>query len=111
MIEIAKPHRIGHGIQAAYSKEAMKALREKDICLEICPTSNLQTHAVSGIEDLKRVIGTFQDEKIPFTINTDNPYLSRTNLRYEIDLILQNKILDKSELALCFQRAHKYSFI
>jgi adenosine deaminase len=111
LIEIAKPHRIGHGVQAAASDEAMKVLREKNICLEICPTSNIQTHAVKDIDHLRSTLRTFRDAKVPFTINTDNPYLSHTNLRYEIDLLLKNEILNKAELTSCFQLARERTFI
>jgi adenosine deaminase len=111
MIEIAKPHRIGHGVQAINSDEAMSALREKNICLEICPTSNLQTHAVQDPSHLRKTIRTFLDAEVPFTINTDNPYLSHTNLRYEIDLLLKNEILNQDELRSCFQLARTRSFI
>jgi len=110
-IEIAKPNRIGHGIQAAFSDEALKLLREKKICLEICPTSNLQTHAVSGLEQLATVLRVFSDAQVPFTINTDNPYLSHTNLRYEIDLLLKNNIVSKEELVRCYENARTFSFI
>jgi adenosine deaminase len=111
MIRIAQPHRIGHGIQAAFSEEALRLLRERNICLEICPTSNLQTHAVTGLEQLATVLRTFQDAEVPFTINTDNPYLSHTNLRYEIDLLLSNNVLSSEELLRCFQLAGEFSFI
>jgi adenosine deaminase len=111
MMEIANPHRIGHGVQAAFSEDAMKKLHEKNVCLEICPTSNLQTHAVSGLEQLAIVLRNLIDAKVPFTINTDNPYLSRTNLRYEIDLLLTNNILSKDELIQCFENARKFSFL
>lgn len=111
MIEIAKPHRIGHGIQAAFSDATMKILQEQNICLEICPTSNLQTHAVSGLEQLAIVLRNFSDAGVPFTINTDNPYLSHTNLRYEIELLLSNNILSREELLKCFENAKQFSFI
>jgi adenosine deaminase len=111
MIEIAKPHRIGHGVQAANSNEAMAILREKNICLEICPTSNLQTHAVDDINHLRKTVRTFLDAEVSFTINTDNPYLSHTNLRYEIDLLLKNEILNQDELRSCFQLARTRTFI
>ena len=111
VMEIAKPHRIGHGIQAAFSEEALHKLHEQNICLEICPTSNLQTHAVSGLEQLAIVLRNLLDAKVPFTINTDNPYLSRTNLRFEIELLLTNNILSKDELLRCFENARKFSFI
>jgi adenosine deaminase len=111
MVEVANPHRIGHGVQAAFSEDVMRKLRDKNICLEICPTSNLQTHAVSGLEQLAIVLRNLIDAKVPFTINTDNPYLSRTNLRYEIDLLLTNNILSKDELIQCFENARKFSFL
>ncbi len=111
MLEIAKPNRIGHGIQAAFSEEALRLLRERNICLEICPTSNLQTHAVSGTTQLGEVLRTFTEARVPFTINTDNPYLSHTNLRYEIDLLLSHNLMSGEELMLCFQRARQFSFI
>ena len=111
IVEIAKPDRIGHGIQAAYSDQALALLHDKQICLEICPTSNLQTHAVSGIEDLRKVLKIFLDAGIPFTINTDNPYLSHTNLRYEIELLLNQKILTREELLKCFEHARQFSFL
>lgn len=110
-IEILKPQRIGHGIQCAFNEEALRVLQKQDICLEICPTSNLQTHAVENIDHLRTVMRTFLDAQVPITINTDNPYLSHTNLRYEIDLLLNNNILARDELTTCFDRALKYSFI
>lgn len=111
MIEIAGPNRIGHGIQAAYSKEALEVLHRRNICLEICPTSNLQTHAVRDIDELRSVLATFSQAGVPFTINTDNPYLSHTNLRYEIDLLLRHQLLTREELIACFERARQFSFI
>lgn len=111
VIEKFQPQRIGHGIQCAFSRKALDILQQRDICLEICPTSNLQTHAVDSLDQLRTVLRTFIDADVPFTINTDNPYLSHTNLRYEIDLLLNNNILTRDELTLCFQRAEKYSFI
>jgi adenosine deaminase len=111
IIEIARPHRIGHGIQAAFSEEALRLLHDRNICLEICPTSNVQTHAVTGLEQLAVVLRTFREAGVPFTINTDNPYLSLTNLRYEIELLLNNSILSREELLHCFEVANAFSFI
>ncbi|MCI0445616.1 adenosine deaminase, partial [bacterium] len=76
-----------------------------------CPTSNLQTHAVKDMNHFRTTMRTFIDARVPFTINTDNPYLSHTNLRYEIDLLLNNNVLTQEELIACFKRAREYSFI
>ena len=41
VVEVLRPDRIGHGILAAGDPELMAAIREREIVLEICPTSNL----------------------------------------------------------------------
>src|ERR671931_368252 len=46
VIETVRPDRIGHGILAAREPELMAALRDAEIVLEICPTSNLLTKAL-----------------------------------------------------------------
>ena len=55
VIEKLKPARIGHGIAAAQSDEAMRKLVERGIVLELCPSSNLRTHAVADVADLRGV--------------------------------------------------------
>src|SRR5262245_4009784 len=46
VVDELRPDRIGHGILAAGDPELMAALREAEIVLEICPTSNLLTRAL-----------------------------------------------------------------
>ena len=46
------PSRIGHGVAAANSEEALAKLAESGTVLEICPSSNLRTRAVSGLAEL-----------------------------------------------------------
>src|SRR5690349_3071623 len=83
VVERLKPHRIGHGIRAAYDETAMRLLRERDVVLELCPTSNLHTKAVEGLDELRHIIKTFWDRRVKFTINTDGPYLLETDMRRE----------------------------
>ncbi len=56
VIEYLRPERIGHGILAAEDEEIMRALRETEIVLEICPSSNLLTGALAD-EDALRAHG------------------------------------------------------
>ncbi|HZH02597.1 MAG TPA: adenosine deaminase, partial [Myxococcaceae bacterium] len=74
VVERLRPHRIGHGIRAAKDEAAMKLLRERDVVLELCPTSNIQTKAVEGIGEFKDIVKTFWDRGVKITINTDGPY-------------------------------------
>lgn len=106
-----KVDRIGHGIRAAESPEAMKILREEGVVLEICPTSNLHTRAVSGIEEMARVLGNFKEQGVRFTINTDATYMLGTDLRREVELLVSAGILDAHDVARCFQTAEEASFL
>ncbi|MEO1338123.1 MAG: adenosine deaminase, partial [Myxococcota bacterium] len=62
-----KVDRIGHGIRAAHSDEAMQILKDEGVTLEICPTSNLHTRAVADLQELKWVLRRFLDNGVRFT--------------------------------------------
>jgi adenosine deaminase len=111
VVEMLKPHRIGHGIRAAYDEAAMKLLKERDIVLELCPTSNLQTKAVKDLEEFKHIVKTFWDRGVKITINTDGPYLLDTDMRTEVELIEKNKILTPEQVDQTMAWARQYSFI
>jgi adenosine deaminase len=106
-----KPDRIGHGIRAAYHDEALQMLAGEGTVLEICPSSNLYTHAVKDLHELGFVLGRFKEKGIPFTINTDGPYLLNTHLSQECTMLLDHQILSEAEIANCFDVAKKASFI
>ena len=111
VVEKLKPNRIGHGIRAAYDEAAMKLLRERDVVLELCPTSNLHTKAVESLEELKHIIRTFWDRKVKVTINTDGPYLLDTDMKTEVELIEKNGILTPEQVDQTLAWARQYSFI
>ena len=89
----------------------MQALADAGVRLNICPTSNLHTHAVKDLQELAHILGTFSDRKIKFTINTDGPYLLRTNMRTEVELLLNNKVLSAEQIRLAVETARKSTFI
>ncbi|MCI0570815.1 MAG: adenosine deaminase [Myxococcaceae bacterium] len=111
VVEKLRPHRIGHGIRAARDEAAMKLLRERDVVLELCPTSNLHTHAVEGIQELREIIRIFWDRGVKFTLNTDGPYLLETDMRREVELVEQNGILTPEQVDQTLAWARQASFI
>lgn len=106
-----KPHRIGHGIRAAYNDEALDALADSGVVLELCPSSNLATGAVKDLQEFGYVVSRFNERKIPITINTDGPYLLDTNLANECKLLLDAGIMTPSEIDNAFRVAREASFI
>lgn len=77
--------RIGHGIKIVNDEEAIKLVKEKQIPLEICPTSNVQTCNVDNI--MNHPIKKLFDKGILVTINTDNRTVSNTSLNKEYKLL------------------------
>jgi adenosine deaminase len=111
VVETLRPDRIGHGILAAGDEGLMSAIRERDIVLEICPTSNLLTKALSDEAALRDTFRAFVEAGVAFTIATDGPEMMRTHLRDELDLLLRIGALDESELAEANRRGHEASFV
>jgi adenosine deaminase len=111
VIEHLRPDRIGHGILAARNPELMGSLREHEIVLEICPTSNLLTRALADEDAVRETFRAFVDNGVPFTIATDGPEMMRTHLRDEFELLERIGALGESELAEANRRGHEASFV
>jgi adenosine deaminase len=111
VLEKLRPSRIGHGVAAAESPEAVRKLAEAGTVLEICPSSNLRTHAVPSLEALGAALRSFEEGGVRFTINTDGPYLLNTHLRYEYKLLLDAGILNDAQVERVNALARAATFI
>jgi len=111
VVEVLRPDRIGHGILAAGDEELMRELREAEIVLEICPTSNLLTKALADEAAVRDVFRAFVENGVRFTIATDGPEMMRTHLRDELDLLLRIGALTRDELDEANVRGHDASFV
>jgi adenosine deaminase len=111
VLELLRPDRIGHGILAAGDAELMRELRDREVVLEICPTSNLLTKSLPDEEAVRDVFRTFVDNGVLFTIATDGPEMMRTHLRDEFDLLLRIGALTQDELTEANTRGHEASFV
>src|SRR5205809_82199 len=89
VLEVLRPDRIGHGILAAGDEDLMRELRDAEVVLEICPTSNLLTKALPDEPAVRDVFRMFVDRGVRFTIATDGPETMRTHLRDEFDLLVR----------------------
>jgi len=111
VVDVLRPDRSGHGILAAGDDELMRDLREAEIVLEICPTSNLLTKALADEDAIRQVFRSFVDAGVRFTIATDGPEMMRTHLRDELDLLLRIGALTQDELDEANARGHEASFV
>jgi adenosine deaminase len=110
VVDVLRPERIGHGILAAGDDELMTELREREVVLEICPTSNLLTKALPDEDALRSIFRVFVENGVLFTIATDGPEMMRTHLRDEFDLLLRIGALDAAEAEEANRRGHDAAF-
>jgi adenosine deaminase len=89
----------------------MKVLKQRDVVLELCPTSNLQTKAVQDVKEMAHIAQTLMDRGVKITINTDGPYLLDTTMQQEIDFVEKNRILTAKQIDQTLNWARQYSFI
>jgi adenosine deaminase len=91
-IQLCGAERLGHGVRiiddidlsAKEPKLGRLAayVRDRRIPLELCPTSNLQTGAVSSYSD--HPIGILNRLRFRVTLNTDNRLMSATSMSHEM---------------------------
>lgn len=89
-------NRIGHGVRIREDQEVLELIKEKRIPLELCPTSNIQTCAVSSYEDHPLVDYLHQGIKV--TINTDDPAIENTTISNEFALVEKYHNLTNEEI-------------
>ena len=82
-----KAERIGHGLNAWQDQELMAELVERQIPVEICLTSNLETNCCARIEE--HPLRKYFEAGIMVTLNTDDPAMFHTSLNREYALAQQ----------------------
>ncbi|MGA2879370.1 MAG: adenosine deaminase [Bryobacteraceae bacterium] len=89
--------RIGHGIAAVQDPALMARLRQDNIPLEVCISSNVCTGAVASLE--QHPVRALYQAGVPITIHTDDPAFFRTTLTREYELAEKVFGLPAGELA------------
>ena len=90
-------------------QEAVKKLcRERQIGIEMCPLSNLQTKAVQKKEDYP--MKEFLDAGLLATVNTDNRTVSNTSLTKEFVFIQKEYGISEEEIRQMTRNAVEVSF-
>ncbi len=100
--------RIGHGVHSAKDTSLMKRLAENKIPLEICITSNLQTKAEESLTAYP--LKTLIENGVIVTINTDNPTVSGTTMRKELELAKESFSLSNEDIKKLLLNAADASF-
>jgi adenosine deaminase len=83
-LDLFAPGRIGHGIKSWGDEKLLQRLRDREVMLEVCPTSNWLTSSVSSLED--HPLPLLYRSGVPVSINSDDPNLFGIDLVHEYEL-------------------------
>jgi len=101
--------RIGHGTSSVQDPRLLEHLAEHGIPLEVCPTSNIATRAVTTIEE--HPIRQFVDAGVVVTVNSDDPPMFGTDLNNEYAVAARLLDLDERGVAALAKNAVHASFL
>lgn len=86
-VDVLGVERLGHGIRSIDDPKLLAHLRERRVVLDICPTSNVRTGAVSAIE--RHPLRKLFDAGVLISINSDDPIFFATTMVDEYRLAAQ----------------------
>ena len=80
--------RIGHGVRSYEDPAVVELIKKEGVTLEMCPTSNRQTHAVEDMS--KYPFMDYLNQGIKVTLNSDDMGIERTTLANEFRYMEKN---------------------
>jgi adenosine deaminase len=107
--------RIGHGVRLAdllgtpAAGPALKALREADVHLEVCPTSNVHTGAARSVAT--HPIRALWDAGVSLSFHTDNRLISRLTHSLEAARLVAEAGFGWTDLRRMGELAARASFL
>lgn len=81
-VELLGAQRVGHGVGVVEDGRAIELLAEAGVCLEMCPTSNLEMGVVGRIEE--HPLPGLVSAGVPVCVNADDPLLFGESLVDEL---------------------------
>lgn len=108
-IEELGAQRIGHGLQIAGHPDIMKLVRDRNVPLELCPTSNWLTNAVPtlGAHPFRKLM----EADVPVTVNSDDPGVFNIDLVNEYEVLNRELAITPAEFDRCNDTAASASFL
>jgi aminodeoxyfutalosine deaminase len=101
--------RIGHGIHSVEDPALLTYLADRQIPLEVCPTSNVRTRAVPTLDE--HPLPALVRAGVPVTINSDDPPMFGTTLNDEYAIAARLLELDEAGVTELARSAVRVAFM
>lgn len=101
--------RIGHGIRAIEDPAVIDLLAEREIPLEVCPTSNVHTSTVADYAS--HPLPALLARGLAVTLNTDDPSISGIDLAHEYRIAQEDLGLAEADLRRMQETAVAAAFL
>jgi len=108
-VGMLKADRIGHGVRVLEDSAITNVLLEREIVLEVCPSSNVLSGIVPSLSD--HPLPDLIKRQLDVTINTDDPIICNINLTDEIYNAVKYMNLSLDDIKRSILRAAKASFL
>jgi adenosine deaminase len=102
-------HRIGHGTRLYEDPDLMAFVRDHQIPVEVCLTSNVQTHAVESFEE--HPLRLYFDEGLNVSLHTDNRLMSGTSMTQEYARAARHLGFSSDEIAKLVLNGFRSAFL
>jgi adenosine deaminase len=115
-VDLLGAERIGHGIGVMRDERTMDFIAARNICLEVCPTSNLRTGALArqvgrltaGYD--QHPLPSFFRRGLPITLSSDDPAMFETTVSEEYRHV-HRMGLAQSEIVQLAEASFHHSFL
>ena len=108
-VELLGVERIGHGLAAARDPEVMALLRERQVPLEVCLTSNVATGLLARVGD--HPLPKFLGAGLAVTLSSDDPAMFNTTVAQELALAADQFHLSNQQIVRLVQNAIGSAFL
>jgi adenosine deaminase len=106
-IYLLHPTRLGHGVRSIEDPKLVEEIKELNIVLETCPTSNIATNIYSDYAS--HPVKKLFDAGVKITVNSDDPPFFNASIAGEYE-VMANLGLSEKELYSLTENAIKHSF-